>query len=399
MVGGCYCCQHACRVLQFPGGGVTTDADAQDFGGGLRGQAHGGVNMAGLMQMTGAGGPAGDHHALQIKGGNGALGVHAGKLNRCDARQTGTVAAQHAQIGALRLHLREEVRHQRALAGGAGVHVCLRQRGGDAESCGGGDVLRAGAQTALLSAACQQRRHCCAGSDVQCANAARSVQLVGGNRHAVAHDLHRDMPKALHRVHVQVDAPLSRYGVHCLNRLQHAGFVVCPLQADQPRVRAESGFDGFGGDIARFVRLDEGRIAAFCRRQDGAVLDGGDNRMGVAEGLHDLVVSLCAAGGENDVRAVAAQHIRQLRPAQPQDFSRGSRFRVGGRGIAGRQTHRLQHGGGGFLRDGRGGGMIEINAHGMPASLPVGDKGIIPHRRRRRNRRKTLDNPFHVDYH
>jgi hypothetical protein len=102
---------------------------------------------------------------------------------------------------------------------------------GNAEADDRGRVLGAGAATALLMAAAQQRAEAGIAAHIEHPDAFRRVQLVTGQREHVdlrALQVDGDLADGLHGVGVEQDALLVRHLGHLLDRKEGARFVVGP---------------------------------------------------------------------------------------------------------------------------------------------------------------------------
>ena len=182
-----------------------------------------------------------------------------------------------------------------------------------------GDVLRAGAALALVAAAHQQRLERRALAQKHGAHALGRVHLVSTDgQHVAADPLHvdGDLAGALDRVDVEPDAGLGGDLADLLHRLQNARLVVGQHYADQACLRANGAQNIHVVDQTVRSRRDKGggNFAlgeALGRGQDRRVLDGCGNEVvaGVEETEERGVVTLGAAGVEDDLRLMAAEEL------------------------------------------------------------------------------------------
>ena len=223
---------------------MPSDADADDTGSGFIGKAHCGIDMAGATRTRGAGCAAGDQNALHIKAGDGLFGRNSGQQQRSDAGQKGLPFTKACDAAGFQFG--NEAVKQRLFALGTGFHIGCCQLCGGVHAADGRRVFCSGAQTALLTAAQQQRRECRAVSDEKCTDAARTIELVRGEAQGVAAACgKRHVTEGGDGISVEMNAAGFGNGICFSNRLEDAGFVVGGLKANEPRIRPDGGGNRF----------------------------------------------------------------------------------------------------------------------------------------------------------
>ena len=254
------------------------------------------------------------------------------------------------------------------------------QFGGLAEAHNSGNILGSGAARALVTSAVKHGREQRSAPNVERANALGRMQLMAGERQQIgleAADLNGNLARGLYRVGVEVDVGFRSDSPDLLNGLQHAGFVVCHHDGNQPGTGAQGFADVFRVNQAAPVHRNVGYFAAFALQmlagvQDRVMLDGRADHVVARPGQPEegQIVGFGAAAGKDN-----------LRRASPQQ--RGYRFAgalhrrpgvlavvVDRRGIAELfrevRQHRLQDG-----REHRAAGVIvEVNsAHKLSGSI------------------------------
>ena len=258
--------------------------------------------------------------------------------------------------------------------------------------CGG---LRAGAQTALLSAAGEQRLGIAQRfGDVQSADALGTADFVG----AEAHQIHTprggcagDFQKALHRVAMQQCAALSlaQQRRRLLYGEDAAGLVVHQHHTHKDGVLAQGGSHLLCRYVTGAVGLEIGHLIAlllqpFARLQNGAVLHGGGDDMATCVaavphgGVDGPVVALRAAGGEEKPLRLAAHRLGHgAAAALHQRFGLLSQGVLGG-GVAKLCCQYLQHRLRRFGGDRGGGGVIQIVHKDTSFSVYFRGAGDLP---------------------
>ena len=261
---------------------MTADADAQDAGRIGGGKGHCQIDVAGFAGRRGTGRAAGDENALKIQRGNGVLRQKAGNQQSSDARQARAVFAQQPNGWTMKPQGGYKIMEQCTFACITLHHIFIRHPGRNMKSPDGGCVFCAGAQIAFLTAAEKQCGDARAAADIQCAGAARAIELVRGEAHAVAvRCADGDMTEGLYRIDMQMNTARVQRGIELAIGLQNACFVVGRLQADEPCIRAKRRKDSFRLCESAVVGRDERNAASGCVRaaQDGVMLDGGDDGM------------------------------------------------------------------------------------------------------------------------
>ena len=159
------------------------------------------------------------------------------------------------------------------------------------------------------------------------------------------------------------------------DRENGAHFIVHQHHGHQNGVRPDGLSHRLGIDAACPVRLAPGDLKAFAlegfdRLQHRGVLDGGgDDVVSLPAvqfhgGGNGPVVSLGAAGGEEELLRQTAQRPRDHRPVGVPALGRRLSQRVAGGGVAIALGHHLIGGPGGSAAHRGGGGMIQIDGHG-----------------------------------
>ena len=163
---------------------------------------------------------------------------------------------------------------------------------GRAEPDDAGDVLGAGAQAALVTAAVQDGLQARAALHVQRADALGAVELVAGEaEHVDAElgDVDGQRPDRLHRVGVEQGALLVRDARELGDRLDRADHVVGEHDGGKTRVVAERLLVGVQVDDAVAVHRHEVDRPSQAVERPGGLHDG---RM--LDGAHDEVAGLVA---------------------------------------------------------------------------------------------------------
>ena len=217
----------------------------------------------------------------------------------------------------------------------------------------------------------------------------------------------RDLQKRLHRVGVE-----QCFGAACAEHLRGlgdgknaAGLVVYKHHGHERRVLAQRIRDLLRGDISVLVGYEIGdgvslllKLAA--RLKHRAVLDGGGDDMpppmavlvrGEADGP---VVALRAAGGEIKLLILAAKRGGNDRTVGLQPLFRGRTVRVLRAGVAAAVEQHIVHGIRHLARNGRGGGVIEIDhSKAIPFfALAIKCKTLYIIRRKPRKARRKHEN-------
>ena len=262
----------------------------------------------------------------------------------------------------------------------------------------GGDLghgLGTGPASVFLAAAQNQGLKAQSRADIQGADALGRVDLVAADADHVGPQgpgRKGDLQKSLHRVGVQqgLGAGALQLPSHGGDVRHGAGLVVDQHQGDEDGVRPQSlphrlHRDGPGG-----IRLQPGHFKApalqlvqgFAHRV--MLHQGADHVPALAlHGFRPLedgpVVALRAAGGEDQLLALAAQGRGHLPTALIQQLFCLPAHRVGGVGVAVYLRHGPQGGLGRLGADLRGGGIVQIMFHRKPplAAGPPGPRGAI----------------------
>ena len=255
----------------------------------------------------------------------------------------------------------------------------LCQGAGRAEGGDLGHGLGAGPATLLLTAAHEEGLEAQTGADIERADALGGVELVAADADEIGPQTfgrEGDLAEGLHRVGVQKGggARLLQETGDGGNVGHGAGFVIDQHQRNEYSIGEKRLPHGFDGDGPGGIRLQprDGIAPGLQLIQgfaDGVVLHGGTEDV-PALALHGLgtlekgpVVALRAAGGEDQLLALAAQQRGHLRPALIQQLFGLPPLGVGGAGVA----VALGHGPQGRLRrlraDPGGGGIVQIMFH------------------------------------
>ncbi len=161
-------------------------------------------------------------------------------------------------------------------------HTDLR-RGGHTRRPG--NVLGARAAAVLLGSAPDERCESASAIDRQCPDAARSPELVPGDRDQLGAEAgDGNLSSRLDRVDVQGNAGFPRDRRDLLDRLNSAGLVVRVHHRDQCRARPQRRGDVIGGDVAGGPGIDECHLDTHFLEGTGVlenrrVLDRGRDQM------------------------------------------------------------------------------------------------------------------------
>ena len=254
------------------------------------------------------------------------------------------------------------------------------RRLGEARDLGGG--LGAGTGTLLLTAAVEQRADVADGRPhIQRADALGTADLMGGKAHhihpqhfGVAGHLH----EPLHRIGMQQGAAAAFFQQpRGLRHRKHAsGLVVYQHHADHRRVIPEGLPHLLHRNMAGLVGLEVCHLIPLLLQraaglQHGAVLHaGGDDvaaHMAVLPqgGLNGPVVAFRTAGGKVQLLRLAAHCLGDNGATSLHQLLGLLPHRVLGGGIAELLRQHTVHFIGHRLRNGRGGGVIQINHNGF----------------------------------
>ena len=194
--------------------------------------------------------------------------------------------------------------------------------GSFAEADDAGDIFGSGTTLALMRSAKEQGLATRAATNVEDADALRTVEFVSGDAEHLATDflnVDGNFSGSLDGIGMEGDAGLGSDFADLLDGLDDAGFVIGHHHADEFGVGLADAVDVAGlhdaGDGNRKKRdFDAALLGLLGGMEDGVVFDGGGNEMVTrAKGAEDGgVVALGAAGGEDDFGGAAIEQRGDL---------------------------------------------------------------------------------------
>ena len=334
--------------------------------------ANGQQHMAWVQAAGGAGGAGGRADPLLIQQKQQALALDALKAETHIAGQPVHPVAVQGTVGNLAQALDEPVTHGRHPG-----HILIDvvagflQRGGHAADAR--NILRTCALAPLLGAALNQIHQWKAPTDIQRAHALGAVELVAGEaQHIDVLLLHMDVQvsRRLHRVGVEGNSGFPADRADFRNRQDRANLVVGVHGGHQAGIRTDGILHLLGFHIMTLAHIQIGNLKAlffqlFQGMEHGVVLKSrGDNVFLpmllpiTGGGDNGLIVSLAAAGGENDFSGITAQAARHRLPGSIQR-------------LLGPLPHGVQAGGVAIY-------VVKIRKHGTDRRLThFGCRGVI----------------------
>ena len=320
----------------------------------------------------GAGGAGGDVDTLCLQAVDDALRTKTGKREVYNVR---------------RCLLPDEDEPRNFLRAGAAVVSKVRHTGnlllrvgggaGGGKAADAGQILRAGAEIALLSAAVDEGRQRKTRTDVERAHTLGTVDFMPRDGNQVRAErlcLEGDFQEALDGVGVKKSQRAEPAGDadHIRNRHDGARLVVDHHDGNENRIRAKGSFERVGADEACFIRLqicdlEALRFERFHGVQHGVMLDGsGDDVIAalfqaLAGRENCPVIRLRAAGGEKDAVRLSAETGSNLLAGVFQLALGGNAQLVNRGGVSpgvAQQARHCLHAGGIWFG---GGGIVQID--------------------------------------
>lgn len=357
------------------GGGEAGEGDAETAFGAFVGEAHGFLDVGGLLLAGHAGGAGGEVDAGFVEEDEeaGAFAVvEGGVADVGGAVFAGAVEVDAFDFGGEALFevVAELLDTRPVVVGG--------EFAGFAEGDDVGDVFGTGAVAVFLSAAAEEGFEAAALAEVEGADALGGVEFVAGDGEHVdgdGADVDGDFADGLDGV--GVDGGVGGFELFggLGDGLVDAGLVVGPHEGGEGgEIGVEVGGELVEVEAAVLVDADGFDVEAdgghgFDGAEDGGVFDGGGEDLGVfasdeaGEGFEGGVVGFGAAGGEDDFVGVGVDELGDLFAGGLDGGFDGFGGAVSGRGVVVVFLEEREHGLEDVGVDGGGGVVVEVD-HG-----------------------------------